>query len=768
MTRILADSPHILSPEVPAARRRLLVRGTVQGVGFRPFVYRLAQANRLTGSVANTPAGVVIDISGERARLERFLQQLTAEAPPLAQIDAVTVEDLPFTDQHRNFRILASHDKSLTETLVPVDVTLCGDCEQELMDPENRRFQYPLNNCTNCGPRYTIIRALPYDRATTAMAPFPLCPDCRREYENPQDRRFHAEATACPVCGPHLNLITAAGEPITMAEPLMLAAEMIRQGQIIAVKGIGGFHIVCDAGNAAAVAQLRRRKERPDKPFAVLVRDVTMAEEFGCFDDHSRALLTSLQRPVVLVPNRNRLPGDVTGPLDRIGLFLPYSPLHLLLLQRLDRPLVATSANIADEPVITAGNILRDRLGTVVDAVLDVNREIINGCDDSVVTNAAGQTLMLRRARGYAPAAIKLPGTLTRRVLAVGAGLKNTIALGIHEQAILSPHIGDLEGVGAEDYFQRTIATFKRLYDFEPELILCDKHPGYFSSRWAARQQVPVQTVQHHHAHALSGMVACGLGLDAEILAFCWDGTGYGDDGSLWGGEVLHCSYRDYERRYQLRPLRLLGAEQAIREPRRVALSLLFDLYGEEALALDNPCLRSFSPEEARVLLQMHHRRLNAPVSSSIGRLFDAAASLLGICHQLTFEGQSGMLMEKYYDRTCDLCYGFVLGNDGVIDVQPALEALLRESDPVRGVTGFINMLVDMVMRIMEREGRHEALLTGGVFQNTRLVQALLTQGEKRNFRLHIPQKVPVNDGGIALGQIAAALAAEASQAVSF
>lgn len=739
---------------------RVHVKGTVQGVGFRPFVFRIARTNNLYGSVANTSAGVVIELSGKPVDLERFQHQLIQEAPPLAQIDSVTVEHLSGIDHQRVFRILASTDESVKEALVPIDISVCADCQEELTNPRDRRYQYPLNNCTNCGPRYTIIRDLPYDRPATAMAPFPLCHDCQREYEDPTNRRFHAEATACPVCGPQLTLTTADGEAVVTDQPLHEVATRIHQGQIVGIKGIGGFHIVCDAGNSTAVSLLRQRKQRPHKPFAVMVRNAEMAEEYGLFDEPSRSLLTSPKRPVVLVPDRGRLPFDVHGELDRVGLFLPYTPLHLLLFEFLDCPLIATSANIADEPIITDANMLRERLGAVVDAVLDVNREIINGCDDSVVTHADGQTLMLRRARGYAPAAIKLPETLPQRVLAVGAGLKNTIALGFGHQAILSPHIGDLDGIAAEGYFHRTIATFKRLYDFEPELILCDKHPDYLSSRWAAQQSVPVQQVQHHHAHALSAMVACGMGLDTEVLAFCWDGTGYGDDGTLWGGEVLQTSYRDYQRRYHVRPLLLLGGEQAIREPRRVALSLLFDYYGDEAVRLDNPCIRSFNSKELELLLQMHRQRLNTPLSSSVGRMFDAAASLLGICDKTTFEGQSGMLMEKYYDSSLDLCYGFTLV-DGIIDLQPTVAALLQEPDRVRGVTGFINMLVDLAMTIMAREGRNEALLTGGVFQNSRLVAALLKQVRRRGLQLHIPQHVPVNDGGIALGQVAAALLRE-------
>ncbi len=737
---------------------RILVRGTVQGVGFRPFVYRIAHACRLYGTVVNTPAGVRIEVCGDLDDLNDFYEQLREDIPPLAQIDAITIEEIPAFNHLRIFQFLASTADCDTETQVPVDISMCADCHQELTDPLDRRYQYPLMNCTNCGPRYTIIRNLPYDRPATALAPFPLCEDCQAEYKDPANRRFHAEAMACPICGPQLTLTTADGKPVETDHPLREVATRIQQGQIVAVKGIGGFHIVCAADNGDAVALLRQRKRRPHKPFAVMVRNVSDAEKYGQIDGPGHALLTSPKRPVVLVPDRGRLPFEVHGELDRVGLFLPYTPLHLLLFEFLDCPLIATSANIADEPIITDAAMLRERLGTVVDAVLDVNRQIINGCDDSVVSHVDGLTMMLRRARGYAPAAINLPAPLKQRVLAVGAGLKNTIALGYGEQAILSPHIGDLDGMAAEGYFQRTIDTFKRLYNVEPELILCDKHPDYMSSRWAAQQSVALLQVQHHHAHALSAMVACGMGLDTEMLAFCWDGTGYGDDGTLWGGEVLQTSYHAYQRRYHLRPLMLLGGELAIREPRRVALSLLLDYYGDQALLFDIACVRSFSNDELELLAQMHRRRLNAPLSSSIGRLFDAAAALLGICDKMTFEGQSGMLMEKYYDNSLDLCYGFTL-SDKIIDLQPTIAALLQEGDRRRGVTGFINMLALLAVTIMEKEGCREALLTGGVFQNSRLVGALLKQAQHRRLQLHIPQNVPVNDGGIALGQVAAALA---------
>ena len=735
---------------------RITVKGTVQGVGFRPFVYRLARENRLSGTVANTSAGVVIQVSGEPDSLARFRQQLAGEAPPLARIDRIDSRPIaPFVAD--GFSIIASAPTASKEVILPPDVTICPDCERELRDPQNRRYAYPLNNCTNCGPRYTIIRSLPYDRPATALGPFPLCEDCLREYRDPANRRYHAEATSCPACGPRIRLTSASGELIDSVAPVAWLAGQIAAGKIVAVQGVGGFHLICDALAPEAVATLRRRKNRPAKPFAVMAGDFAMAEQYGVFDATGRALLESIQRPVVIVPDRGRCCPQVTGGLDRIGLFLPYTPLHQLLFRDLDRPIVATSANIADEPIIIAAETLRARLGTVVDFVLEFEREIVNGCDDSVVTVAGESPVLLRRARGYAPAAFKLPEKLSRRVLAVGADQKNTLGLGLADQAILSPHIGDLQSLAAQRYFEETLASFSRLYDFRPDLIVCDRHPGYRSTAWAREQGITVHAVQHHYAHALAGMVAGGLGPDSEILAVCWDGTGYGDDGTIWGGEFLSCSYHGYQRVAHLRPFRLPGGEKAVREPRRSALGLLFELFGAEALPLDHHCLRSWTAAERDLLRDACRKQLNAPLTSSAGRLFDAAAALLDICQVISYEGESGLRMEKFYDPGLDLCYRFEL-EDGVIDCAAAFQEMLGERDPVRGATGFINMLAEVVFAVMAANDRNEALLTGGVFQNSRLLERLFSQAPRRGCRLLLPADIPCNDGGIALGQIASAL----------
>lgn len=740
----------------PVRACQISIKGTVQGVGFRPFVYRLAQEEKLAGTVANTSSGVRIIAAGEQAQLERFIARLEHEAPPLATIDQLVVEPAnPPADT--DFRILESGGGSAREVILPPDISLCHDCRREILDPADRRYHYPLNNCTNCGPRYTIIRDLPYDREQTAMAPYPFCPECLAEYTDPGDRRFHAEATSCPQCGPGLRLMSGDGRDLPTAEPLARLAESIRSGGIVALQGLGGFHIICDARNTSTVEELRRRKRRPHKPFAVMVKDLEMAADCAVLDVNSRSLLDSPQRPIVIVPERYACSRSVTAGLDRIGLFLPYTPLHLLLFEHLDGPIVATSANLSDEPIITDRRQLLADLPGVIDELLCFDRKIINGCDDSVVTPAGATPLLLRRARGYAPARIKLPGILPQRILAVGGGMKNTIAIGMDNQTILSPHIGDLEGAAAEDYFVRTIETFQRIYDFKPDLLVCDSHPEYLSTRWAERQGLPLTRVQHHYAHALAGMTACGLGPETEILAVCWDGTGYGADGSLWGGEFLECSYRGYRRHQWFRPLPLLGAEKAIREPRRVALGLLFELYGEAALEFDHPCLCSFTGQERQILWTMYQKGLNAPKTTSVGRLFDAAAALLGICQTLSYEGQSGLLMEAYFDPDSSFRYPFTIDAHG-IDCRPAVAGMLTETDPIRGVSGFINMLVEIILTVLKTEGRREALLSGGVFQNARLVERLSRRAGEERIRLHIPTTVPVNDGCIALGQIASCL----------
>jgi len=540
---------------------------------------------------------------------------------------------------------------------------------------------------------------------------------------------------------------------IPQTEIIAHAADMIEGGNIIAIKGVGGYHLMCDATNAEAVGRLRKRKKRPDKPFAVMVKDIVMARELAEINDAEAKLLTSIERPVVVVSIRGaRLAGIAPG-LSRIGLFLPYAPLHLLLLELLDRPVVATSANISGEPICTDRGSLAQLEG-VYDAIVDHDRPIVNGIDDCVVQLVAGQRIVLRRARGYAPAAVKLPFVLPARTLAMGANQKSTVAIGFENQAILSPHIGDLGSIGSVEFYQKNIDTLQRLYEFAPEVIVHDRHPSYESTKVAnhlatVHTSSAIYAIQHHYAHILAVMAERGV--EGEVFGVAFDGTGYGDDGTLWGGEFMVCDYGGYDRVGHIGVMSLIGAEQAIREPRRIALGLLFELYGESALEMDLPTIQAFDQAEARMLYVAWRKKLNTPYTSSVGRLFDGVASLLGVCQVITYEGQAGMMLESQYDPLIEGSYPLEY-HDGVIDLYPMLHALIREKNTVVAVSRFFHTLVEMIAQMYRPYEHLPLVLAGGVFQNQILVALILA----RFPHALLPQTIPPNDGSIALGQIVA------------
>ncbi|UFS62491.1 carbamoyltransferase HypF [Sulfurimonas sp. HSL-3221] len=762
-----------MSAASTSKRFRFRIRGIVQGVGFRPFVYQLAVREGVGGHVLNDGDGVVIEVEGPPASLEAFERALTASPPPLARIDEVH-RDLLAPLGETAFAIRGS-ESSAAKTMVSPDMAVCDACAAELFDPANRRYRYPLINCTDCGPRYSIIRALPYDRPQTSMAPFAMCPQCAHEYNDPANRRYHAQPISCYECGPHLSLTDASGAAIgTEHDSIDRAAALLAEGRIVAVKGLGGFHLMCDATNGTAVARLRERKRRPSKPLAVMFPSLEMIREAAELSDAEERLILSNTRPIVVVRKKAGLAfGEPVAPgIDRIGVFLPYTPLHLLLMDRLQRPVVATSANISEEPILTDAVQLRDKLGSVVDAVLDVDREIVNACDDSVVTVAGSRTLMLRMARGYAPRSLPLPFEAPGRILAVGANQKSTIALGFDKNIVLSPHIGDLVSVDAFEYFERTLETFKRFYAFEPDIVVCDLHPGYETTKWAkafhaAHPGTALVRVQHHYAHALACMAEYGL--EEPVLAFCFDGTGYGGDkvngeagegtlgyGTLWGGEVLLADPRRFERAYHFRPFRLLGGEQAVREPRRVALSLLFECYSlDDVLAMAHPTVGSFTPAEIRTLHTMWQRGLNAPESSSVGRLFDAVASLTGCAQTLGYEGESGMRLEAEAGTALPGEFAFAV-EEGVIDWEPLLRQTLEA--PSRAAAGLHAALTGVITEIAQRHPGTPVVLSGGVFQNRTLTAMACAALEKLGIRYYVQCDTPVNDGGVALGQLYHAL----------
>lgn len=711
---------------------KIRIKGRVQGVGFRPFVYQVATSMGIYGEVQNDSEGVLIMISTTKTLCDSFLERLEKELPPLAIINSIMIEEHPPCHYH-DMRIIQSCENSITTALIPPDVSICEACEKELFDPNNRRFHYPFITCTNCGVRYSIIKTLPYDRENSSMADFKMCKACEAEYTNPMDRRYHAQPIGCYDCGPRLTM------------PIDEAVKMLEEGKILAIKGVGGYHLMCDGSNEAAVERLRVRKNRPTKPFAVMVRDIEKAKKLAYVDAQEEVLLSSKERPIVLLKSKEKLPFSIAPHISRIGLFLPYTPVHLLLLDKLKCPLVATSANVTDEPIATTLESIK-KLSYVYDGVLHHDREIVNGCDDSVMMVVAGESIMIRRARGYAPASIVLPFSLDKKVLALGANQKSTVAIGFDKEVILSPHIGDLDTIESLEYFEKNIKTLERIYDFKPDIVVHDKHPQYESSKYAKSNYHDREEVQHHYAHILGVMAEKQI--EGKVLGVAFDGTGLGDDGTLWGGEFLVCDYQGYERVAHLKYFKLLGGSKAIKEPRRVALSLLFDLFAEKAFELDNPTIRAFSSVELKHYLLAWEKGLNAPLTSSVGRLFDGVASLLGICQVMSFEGESGMLLEELYDSSIDGVYPFVY-HDREIDILPMIEAMLVDEIAV-AVSKFFNTLVEIIMMIY-KEHNLPLVLSGGVFQNRVLLELIF----KKIPEAILPNEIPPNDGGIALGQVA-------------
>ena len=639
---------------------------------------------------------------------------------------------------------------------IPSDVSICSECKKELFDPANRRYGYPFITCTHCGVRYSIIYDLPYDRINTSMKFFQMCKACEEEYRNPLDRRYHAQPIGCWNCGPSLSLWDRSEKLGVKSEELVdFASKLLLEGKILAIKGVGGYHLMCDASNEMAVNKLRERKQRPTKPFAVMVKDIAMAKELATLSKREEELLLSKERPIVLLQSKGNqvdLALQVAPNISRTGLFLPYTPLHLLLLDKLNRPLVATSANVTDEPICTNLEDLK-KLQGVYDYVLEHNRNIVNGCDDSVVMMVKEQQVMLRRARGYAPVSIKLPFKLSKNTMAMGANQKSTIAIGFDDQVILSPHIGDLNSIGSVEYYKKNIETLQRIYNFKPQIIVYDKHPNYESTKVAKQLSTfyslpSTYSIQHHCAHILGVMVEKQI--RGKVFGVAFDGTGYGDDENLWGGEFMVCDYNGYERVAHLNYFKLLGGAKAIREPRRVALSLLFDLYGKEAINIDNPAVHAFSLSELKTSYMMWEKGLNTPLSSSVGRLFDAVASLLGICQVMSFEGESGMLLEELYDNSVEGYYLFAFEN-GKIDVLSLLAEMLSEPDTAIAVSKFFHTLVEMIAVVYEPYDL-PLVLSGGVFQNRVLLELVSERFPEAIF----PNLFPPNDGGIALGQVVA------------
>jgi hydrogenase maturation protein HypF len=814
-------------------RLKLTVRGAVQGVGFRPFVFRLATERGLAGWVNNSPQGVFIEVEGPRAELEKFLLRLEIEKPPRSFIQSLEASWLDPVG-YAAFEIRPSEIGGNKTALVLPDIATCPDCLREIFDPKNRRHRYPFTNCTNCGPRFSIIESLPYDRANTSMKAFTMCPQCQAEYNDPRDRRFHAQPNACPACGPQIELWrsgparreqNAANSSITRDQPrsaersyeaLLAAAKAIREGKIVAVKGLGGFHLVADARNDKTVRLLRERKQREEKPFALMfpsLESIKTECEVSLLEER---LLRSPEAPIVLlrrlrqsqIPNLKSQIAEGAAPGNPyLGAMLPYTPLHHLLMAGLGFPVVATSGNLSDEPICTDEREALERLGGIADVFLVHNRPIVRHVDDSIVRVMLDRELVLRRARGYAPLPINvLPASrwqikqfcrqdAGRTILAVGAHLKNAVALSIGSRVFISQHIGDLETEQAHAAFLRVIADFEKLYEAKPQIIAADLHPDYLSTKFAkelvAQASRPVgktQTgglchvgVQHHIAHVLSCMAENEIAPPA--LGVSWDGTGYGTDGTIWGGEFFLITDENVERIAHLRPFRLPGGDKAVKEPRRTALGLLHEISGDKFFEQKKlAAVAAFSPAELATLKTMLAKKLNSPVTTSMGRLFDAVASLINLRQQIRFEGQAAMELEFALDGVeTDEAYPVRIADCGlrntargdarptktpnseiILDWSPMVEAIL--ADVQRGVSvgiisaKFHNALAEAIVAVAKRAGQNRAMLSGGCFQNRYLTERAVRRLQAEGFRPYWHQRVPPNDGGIALGQVVAAL----------
>ncbi|MEP7287831.1 MAG: carbamoyltransferase HypF [Chloroflexota bacterium] len=766
-------------------RRRLLIQGAVQGVGFRPFIFRLAMEIGVWGWVSNSAQGVIIEAEAPACQLETFLAQIEIQKPPHSFIQQMSMETIPAVGE-TTFTIHQSSAEGSRTTIMLPDLATCLDCLNEIFDPTNRRFRYPFTNCTNCGPRYSIIERLPYDRPNTTMSAFVMCDDCRAEYENPLDRRFHAQPNACPHCGPHLSFWDSTGKTLADCdEALLMAADALRKGAIVALKGMGGFQLLVDARNAAAVRLLRERKQRPDKPFALMVRTLAEVEALCDLVEMERSLLDSSESPILLLrqkPSHSLCAGIAPGN-PNLGVMLPYTPLHHLLMAELDFPIVATSGNRSGEPICTEEREALTRLSGLADYFLVHNRPIRRPVDDSVMRVMAETPIMLRRARGYAPLPVELPEDIPATI-ATGAHLKNTVAVSIGRQVFISQHIGDLEAPESVATFRGVLSDLQSLYEQPPALIACDLHPDYRSTHLAhelgARYEKPVIAVQHHYAHVLAGMAEHHL--KAPVLGIAWDGTGYGSDGTIWGGEFLYVTGRSFERRAYLRPFRLPGGEQAIREPRRAALGLLFELYGETLTDVPDVSALGFSAAELRILKRALTRGINAPLTSSMGRFFDGVAALIGLRQRATFEGQAAMDLEfacestsnersntRYDDRWYPFSVTPVTNDEGhigsIIEWRSVIEGIL--DDLINGLTTrevattFHNSLVEMMVKValtVAAENQVEqVVLSGGCFQNKRLLEKGICRLREAGLQPYWSQKIPINDGGIALGQIVAA-----------
>jgi len=748
--------------------KKLHVNGIVQGVGFRPFVFQLAEKHALKGEVANTSSGVFIHVEGPAEHVAAFEKDLAAKPPPLAYIVEITRQ--PDTvKNYTDFTIVKSRGEAEIATLISPDVSVCDDCRAELFDPGDRRFRYPFINCTNCGPRYTIIDDIPYDRPKTSMRHFNMCAACQAEYDDPTNRRFHAQPNACADCGPRVALCDNLKKSIGGPDPILKAVALLKKGAVLAIKGLGGYHLAADAANSEAVRRLRDRKIREEKPLAVMSPDLAAVRRYAEVSRDEEVLLSSIQRPIVLLQKKKSgLICEAIAPRNKyFGVMLPYTPLHYLLLENSFTALVMTSGNLSEEPIAIANDEAFERLGGIADYFLVHNRDIYLRSDDSIVRPTAGERRFIRRSRGFVPIPVFLQKKMPQ-ILACGAELKNTVCLTKQDKAFLSQHIGDLENIATYDFLRLTVDHLKRILDIHPEIIAFDRHPDYLSTRYAQEQTaVSKIQVQHHHAHIVSCMAEHKL--DGPVIGLAFDGTGYGTDGAVWGGEILIAEEHDFKRAAHLAYVAMPGSAAAIKEPWRMAVSYLQDACGPDIGSLNLPAIGAIDPEKRRVVGEMIARGINSPATSSLGRLFDGVAAICGLRSRVSFEGQAAMELEMLSAETTGGNYEYEWESGGVIRIPPApiirgVVADIQNSVPAAEIGAkfhqtLIRLFTELCDVLRKDTRLNRVVLSGGCFQNGMLLAGLTRALIANGFEVFAHIQVPTNDGGVSLGQAVVAAA---------
>ncbi|RLD40993.1 MAG: carbamoyltransferase HypF [Bacteroidetes bacterium] len=739
--------------------RKIRIKGLVQGVGFRPFIYRLAKNHQLVGTVENNNTGVEILVEGKADNVEQFIREIPVQIPEASSISEFIVSKIKPSD-FSDFTITKSQSLSDEITEVSPDIAVCKSCLQDMKNQPNR-IGYPFTNCTNCGPRFTIIQDLPYDREKTTMRPFEMCPSCREEYTNILDRRFHAQPVACSKCGPHYTLIEKGEKETDISTIVKTTARLLEDGKIVAIKGLGGYHLACNPFNEKTVAELRIRKSREGKPFALMFRDAETAKQFLHINKKEETLLMSWRRPIVLLKIKEQFAPSVSTGLDTIGSMLPYMPFHHMLFEELDLPaIVLTSGNITDEPIIIDNQEAMNILHPIADASLTYNREIYNRTDDSVAFVANNKERLIRRSRSYAPSPVQIKLN-AEGIFAAGAELVNCFCIGKGNQAIMSQHIGDLKNLETLEFYQESVERFKRLFRFTPQLAVADLHPDYLSTQFAKEMKIPILLVQHHHAHIASCMAE--FQLDEKVIGISFDGTGLGDDGNIWGGEFLICDLNEYQRFTHFEYIPQPGGDAVSKHPWRMMLAYLHHYFGDEVVSRFPLLFKGIDEAEIEGILFLLKSKVNSPLTSSAGRLFDAVSALLNVCRNSTYHAEAPMRLEAIADEKTSALYGFEF--DGQISFGKTFEEmiadLLKGEETAKIAGKFHNTIVQLIVEVAEKMRKHTGLnkvvLSGGTFQNKILLENVEQKLKEINFAVYSQSGIPSNDGGIALGQLAIA-----------